>query len=247
MTVVIPALNEAAILERCLTALTSCVDPAEEILVVDNGSTDGTAEIAARVGSVRVLREERGGITYARTTGFDGARGDIIARIDADTLVSRNWVNTIRDTFVARPDVDAIAGGAAIAELSPGHCFWFRWWYRGFRAWHQRSIGIFPMMYGFNGAMRREAWEKCRSLVAMGDECVSEDVDVTISLLRTGHRLVFVPRLVVKARLFRSIDKEKLGRYYRTDGMTLARHRFGKQSRWIEDAALRVVEVDDAR
>lgn len=231
ISVVIPVYNEAPIIARCLTALLLQTDLPDEIIVVDNASTDDTARIASRFARVRVLREERQGITYARQTGFDAARCDVIARIDADTLVRSDWIEQIRADFCS-PCVDAQGGGAAIAELSPGRRFWFSWWYRGFRFWHQRSIGVQPMLYGFNSALRREAWLAARRLVSMGDDRVSEDVDVTIALLRTGHVLRFSPNMMVKARLFRSIDREKLARYYATDSMTLARHRFGNRKRW---------------
>lgn len=233
ITVVIPAFNEAHIIRRCLAALAAQSDPADEIIVVDNASTDDTAAVASSFAGVRVISEARAGVTFARTAGFDAARGDVIARIDADSLVTPDWIRRLRCAFDSS-DLDAIGGGAGIAELSPGQLSWFGWWYRGFRFWHERAIGVRPMLYGFNSAMRREAWERARTLVAADDELVSDDVDVTIALLRTGHRLRFDPRIGVRAKLFRSIDREKLARYYRTDGITLARHRFGRRSRWIE-------------
>lgn len=236
LSVVIPAHNEAAIISRCLAALAAQSDPVDEIIVVDNGSDDDTGRIAAACGA-RVVEEPRAGVTYARTVGFDAAQGDVIARIDADSLVMHDWAFRLRAAFAAG-DVDALGGGAGIAELSPGRWCWFGLWYRGFRLWHQRSIGVAPMLYGFNSAMSRAAWQRARGLVAMDDECVSDDVDVTIALLRAGQRLVFDPRVRVRARLFRSIDREKLARYYRTDGMTLARHGYGRRSRWIPGSAM---------
>lgn len=235
VSVIIPALNEALVLRRCLDALHACPQPPDEIVVVDNGSTDGTVALAASYPLVRVEIEPRKGVSYARTTGFDTARGDIIARIDADTIVHSSWAKAVRDAFASHPERDAAAGGASVAELSPGRLFWFSLWYRGFRWWHERSIGVTPMMYGFNGAMRRSAWQRARELAAMDDQCVSEDVDVTISLLRTGSRVEYEPRMRVKVRLFRSIDREKLSRYYRTDGLTLARHQYGNPRRWISE------------
>lgn len=234
VSVVIPAHNESRIIARCLCAVLEQTDPVDEIIVVDNGSDDATAQIARGFAGVRVIHEPRAGVTYARTTGFNAAGSDVIARIDADSLVRRDWAACVRRAFV-RGDVDAVGGGAGIAELSPGGWCWFGWWYRGFRLWHQRSIGVRPMLYGFNSAMRRAAWNDARHLVAEGDEAVSDDVDVTIALLRTGHRLSFDPRIGVRARLFRSIDREKLERYYRTDGITLARHEFGRRSRWVAE------------
>lgn len=233
VSVVVPTLNEASRIHRCLEALARQADPAEEIIVVDNGSDDETVAIARRFPRVRVVTEPRRGISYARLTGFDAARGDIIARIDADSVVRGDWVDRIRSLFDS-DGVDAVGGGAAIAELSPGGTFWFGWWYRGFRAWHQRSIGVRPMLYGFNSAFRRTAWQNARHLVETDDLEVSEDVDVTIALLRTGHRLHHAPGLMVKARLFRSIDREKLTRYYRTDSLTLTRHGYGNPRRWVQ-------------
>ena len=223
--------NEARIIARCLRALAGQSEPADEIIVVDNACTDGSDRIAARFPGVRVVTEPRQGVTFARTAGFDAARSEVIARIDADTVVPPTWIARIRDDF-RDPTLDGQGGGAAIAELSPGPRLWFAWWYRGFRLWHQRSIGVRPMLYGFNSAFRRRAWLEARQLVGHGDDLVSEDVDVTIALLRTGHRLRYAPDLIVQARLFRSIDGKKLSRYYETDSMTLARHRYGNQRRW---------------
>ncbi|RKQ84402.1 glycosyl transferase family 2 [Mycolicibacterium mucogenicum 261Sha1.1M5] len=231
ISVVIPMHNEARIIARCLRALEAQTEPADEIVVVDNCCTDRSAAIARRFPGVRVVDEPRPGVTFARTTGFDAARSDVIARIDADTIVPPDWIARLRSDF-RDPTLDGQGGGAAIAELSPGEHLWFAWWYRGFRAWHQRSIGVRPMLYGFNSAFRRHAWLEARPLVGLGDEQVSEDVDVTIAMLRTGHRLRYAPDLIVRARLFRSIDRKKLSRYYETDSLTLARHRYGNRRRW---------------
>lgn len=245
ISVVIPVLNERRVLARCLDALHAQTEPVDEIVVVDNGSSDGTAELAAGYPLVRVLQEPNRGISYARTTGFDAARGAVIARIDADTVVAPDWAAVLRRVFAAEPEASAVAGGAAIAELSPRGRFWCFWYLRVFRAWHQRSIGVRPMMYGFNGAIRREAWPLVRGELAMGDERVSEDVDLTISLLKTGHRIVLRHELRVKAKVFRSIDVSKLRRYYRTDEYTLARHGYGNPKRWT--AAPEATEAADAR
>lgn len=231
ISVVIPAFNEERIITRCLQALADQTDPPDEIILVDNGCNDDTIRLATQFPRVRIITEPRPGVTYARQAGFDASHGDVIARIDADTVVHAGWIARIRQDFTD-PGLHGQSGSAAIAELSPGNLFWGSWWYRGFRFWHQRSIGVTPMLYGFNSAIRREAWLSARHLVTMGDEQVSEDVDVTIALLRSGHRLRYSSRMLVKARLFRSIDRKKLARYYATDSMTLARHQFGNTKRW---------------
>lgn len=237
ISVVIPALNEERLLPGCLAALSAQTDAVDEIVVVDNNSVDRTAEIARAVPGVVVVAESHAGITYARTAGFDAARCDIIARIDADSIVAPDWAATIRREFSADPALAAIAGGAAVAELSPGSRFWMKIHYRLFRFWHERSLGVAPMIYGFNGALRRSAWEVIRGKITLGDTQISEDVDVTICLLSSGLRIKFVPQLVVKAHLFRTMKVGKLSEYYRTDGVTLRKHQYGNPKRWESEKA----------
>lgn len=232
VSVVIPVLDEEKTIVACLRALMDGSDVPDEVVLVDNGCSDRTVRIALAFDGVRVVHEPRPGITFARTAGFDSASGDVIARLDADSQVSRDWVRRIREIFASEVSLDGVGGGAAIAELSPADRFWFRWWYSLFRAWHQRSIRVRPMLYGFNCAFRKAAWQRARHLTGTGDREVSDDLDVTIALLRTGHTLRHIPDVFVKARLFRSLKREKLRQYYLSDALTLARHRVGNPRRW---------------
>jgi len=231
ISAIIPALNEARILHRCLDALVAQREGVDEILLVDNGSTDDTAAIARSYPGVRVVAESRPGIAAARTTGFDAAHGTLLARLDADSIVAPDWAASIRRAFAERPELDGLGGGAAIAELSPPGRYWFDIHYRAFRWWHERSICVHPMLYGFNSVIRRAAWERARELVSLDAEGISEDVDLTIAVLRTGGRLASAPEVLVKARLFRSLAPQKLTDYYRTDDLTLARHDWGNPRR----------------
>ncbi|SDS95673.1 Glycosyl transferase family 2 [Friedmanniella luteola] len=109
-SVVVPALDEAAHLGRTLRSLLGQqVDQPVEIIVVDNGSTDGTADVA-RAHGVRVLHEPRRGVCAARQRGAEAARGAIIVSTDADTVHPSGWLRTIDATFTARPDAVAVAG-----------------------------------------------------------------------------------------------------------------------------------------
>lgn len=91
LTLVVPVYNVAPYLSRCLESLAGLVPPADEIIVVDDGSTDDCPRIlagfAARLPQMRVIRQENGGLSAARNTGLDAARGKYLAFVDSDDFV----------------------------------------------------------------------------------------------------------------------------------------------------------------
>ncbi|MFN8193726.1 MAG: glycosyltransferase family 2 protein [Nocardioidaceae bacterium] len=109
-TVVVPAVNEERYLPACLASLAAQdFDGEVEVVVVDNGSTDRTAEVARRLGA-RVVQEPRPGVCFARQAGTEQARGQIVVSTDADTTFDRGWLTRIDRRFRARPDRVAVAG-----------------------------------------------------------------------------------------------------------------------------------------
>ena len=92
LSIVMPVFNVASYLPRCLESLAALDPPADEIIVVDDGSTDDCprilAEFAPRLPQMRVIRQENGGLSAARNTGLDAARGRYLAFVDSDDFVS---------------------------------------------------------------------------------------------------------------------------------------------------------------
>lgn len=89
ITVIVPAYNAAPFLPAALASIRAQTDPPEEVLVVDDGSTDGTAEVGARHAgglNLRVLRQANSGAAAARNHALREARGRWIAFLDADDL-----------------------------------------------------------------------------------------------------------------------------------------------------------------
>lgn len=224
LSVAIPVLDEEELIGDCLDALRQQSDPVDEIIVVDNGSTDGTVDIA-RAAGVTVIEEPRRGITYSRNTGFAAASGDILARIDADTFVSDGWAAAIRRAFTRDPELAGLAGPAGITRLSRGDRIVGRTAYEAFRAVHERLIGDGPLMYGHNMALRRSAWERIRDLVTTGDDRISEDVDIALALHHTGQRVEYEPGMLVTIAVERTMHPGKLRRYSRADRLTTAKYR----------------------
>jgi glycosyltransferase involved in cell wall biosynthesis len=111
LSVVIPAYNEERYLPVCLRALREQTYPADcyEVIVVDNASTDATADTAWRLGA-RVVHEPVKGIARARQAGFEAAQGRIIASTDADTVVPACWLAHIAGHFIRDPDLAGVCG-----------------------------------------------------------------------------------------------------------------------------------------
>lgn len=108
--VVIPCFDDAVLLRRCLTAFATQTTPPDEIVVVDNGSADDSAAVAAEFGA-RVVDEPRRGITWATRTGFDASACDVMLRTDADVRPAPEFVEKLH---AAWDDADANSG--------PAHC-----------------------------------------------------------------------------------------------------------------------------
>lgn len=225
LSVVIPARNEASILGACLAALGDLTDPVDEIIVVDNDSTDGTAAIARSHAGVMVVAEPRHGITYARNTGMDTATSALIARIDADTVVTPGWARAIRRAFAADPELSGLGGPAGFTRLSTGDRVVGRAAYGLVRAVHEIIVGGGPVLYGHNMAIRRSAWARIRDLLTTGDGAISEDLDVTLALLHTGQKIAYEPEMLVTIAVERMLQRRKLARYQRANELTMAKYR----------------------
>ena len=183
VSVVIPVKNDAGLLDRCLHALRAQSRPADEIVVVDNDSSDDSGLVALRHGAV-VIDEPRPGIPAASAAGYDRASGEIIARLDADCVPSSDWLQRVEEAFVEMPDVVAVTNGArfvdgprllrgASAALYLGAYF----------STMSLALGHVPL-FGSNFAMRRSGWLAVRNEVHRTDAMVHDDVDLSFHLGR---------------------------------------------------------------
>jgi len=107
-TVVVAAYNAASTLGECLSSIRELNYPDYETIVIDDGSTDSTSEIAGRAG-VRAIRVEHHGLAAARNAGVGAASGEVVAFIDADARADRDWLYHLVET-IERRDAAAAAG-----------------------------------------------------------------------------------------------------------------------------------------
>jgi O-antigen biosynthesis protein len=123
VSVVVCSYNGAATLEKCLQSLV-CLDyPNLEVILVDDGSTDHTPEIAARFPVIRCIRQENRGLSAARNAGAEAATGDIVAYTDSDCVPDETW---LRYLVAAMQDQKVAAvGGPNVPPNEDGwvaHC-----------------------------------------------------------------------------------------------------------------------------
>jgi glycosyltransferase involved in cell wall biosynthesis len=119
ISLVIPAYNEEKYIGDCLDyAIKNSEGRFFEIIVIDNASSDRTAEIAASRPGVRVVREDKKGLTKARQRGLEEASGDFIAYTDADTRLPKKWFETALDVFSKNPKAVCLSGPYIYYDLS---------------------------------------------------------------------------------------------------------------------------------
>jgi glycosyltransferase involved in cell wall biosynthesis len=186
ISVVVPAYNEEEFIRACLDAVLRQGEPVHEVIVVDNGSGDGTLRaLAGYADRVTLLHEPRRGVHHARNRGLDAATGDVIGRIDADTRLTPGWSRAVRETF-EEPAVQAATGpvtyyDVALAGLVDGGDAVFR------RVWNR---GPLDWLLGANMAIRATAWRRVRPALC-ADDGVHEDIDLAIHLHGDEQTAVF--------------------------------------------------------
>jgi glycosyltransferase involved in cell wall biosynthesis len=181
VSVVIPVKDDGRELARCLRALAQQNRRADEIIVVDNASSDASALVARHAGATVVTCDEPG-IPAASAMGYDSASGQIILRLDADCVPGGDWVKTMVDAFARRPEIAAFTGGAHFID-GPR---WLRAplisvYLGAYAVVGSTSLGHLPL-FGSNLGLRRDAWRSIRSEVHRHDPDVHDDYDLAFHL-----------------------------------------------------------------
>jgi poly-beta-1,6 N-acetyl-D-glucosamine synthase len=195
VSIVVPAYNEAAGIEQAVGSLAASEYPEFEVVVVDDGSTDGTGELVEAMGlhRVHVIREPNRGKAEALNTAVAAASNEVIVAVDADTVFEPGTL-----TELVRPLADERVGAVAgNTKVGNRRSLLGRWqhidYVTGFNL-DRRLLDVFgsmPTVPGAIGAFRR------RALVEVGgfsSHTLAEDTDVTIALSRRGWKVVYAEK-----------------------------------------------------
>ncbi|SCL16906.1 Glycosyltransferase, catalytic subunit of cellulose synthase and poly-beta-1,6-N-acetylglucosamine synthase [Micromonospora rhizosphaerae] len=192
VSVIVPAYNEAANIAATVRSLVASAYPALEVIVVDDGSTDGTAEIVERMRlrGVRVIRQANAGKPAALNTGIRAARAELLVLVDGDTVFQPDTVYRLVQGF-ADPTVGAISGNTKVANRRRLLGRWQHLEYViGFNL-DRRMYDVLecmPTIPGAIGAFRREV---LLGVAGVPSDTLAEDTDLTMKVLRAGWRVVY--------------------------------------------------------
>lgn len=217
VSIVIPAYNEERTIRACVVAALEQTVPADEIVVVNNRSTDSTAAMLEALKTefpeaplVILDQNDEQGITPTRNFGFNAATGEVLGRIDADSILEPEWVAEVKKLFTD-PTVGAATGPMIYYDMPLR-----RWGARADDNMRRALLKLtkeYHFVFGSNMAIRASAWRDIRDHVCNdADVEMHEDLDLGIHLFDRGHKIVYGPKMVsgMSARRLDSKPKDYL-------------------------------------
>ena len=236
VSVIVCAYNAERTMDRCLASLEKLNYPNYEVIVVNDGSTDATREIAERYNYVRLINQENKGLSEARNVGLRAATGAIIAYTDSDCMADPDWLTHIVARFLSTnfgavggpnlspPDDSLVASCVAVSPGAPTHVL--------------LDDEVAEHIPGCNMAFRREALESIGGFDPIF-RAAGDDVDLCWRLQNKGYKIGFSPAAVVwhfRRNTVRDYLKQQRG-YGKAETLLYFKHpyRFNVlgQSRWF--------------
>jgi cellulose synthase/poly-beta-1,6-N-acetylglucosamine synthase-like glycosyltransferase len=192
VSVVVPAYNETMGIEDTVRSLVASDYPDLEVVVVDDGSTDGTAEVVTRLAlpGVVVVRQDNAGKSAALRHGIRIAKAEILILLDGDTVFEPDTIRRLVQPL-ADPKIGAVAGNTKVGNRNRllgrwQHIEYVQSFSLDRHLYH--LIGVMPTVPGAVGAWRRRALEECGGFK---DDTLAEDTEATMGLCRAGWRVAY--------------------------------------------------------
>ncbi|HRN70694.1 MAG TPA: glycosyltransferase family 2 protein, partial [Candidatus Woesebacteria bacterium] len=190
VSVIIPAYNEEQMIATCIQHVLNQKEKADEILVIDNNSKDKTPEIIKNYPVTYILEKEQG-IIPARNKGFNEAKGDIIARTDADTRVPLDWIEKIKKDFTEN-DILAVTGPVTFYDLPVNSPLLSNMFTYELKVMFNQYL-----LFGPNFAIKKSLWDIIKEKVCLNAKEVHEDFDLALHVPDPQKNVFFDPHLVV--------------------------------------------------
>jgi glycosyltransferase involved in cell wall biosynthesis len=193
ISIVIPVYNDGDSLSDCLAAIKKLDSKPYEVIVVDNNSTDHSARVAASYPWVKLIKEPKQGVVHARDCGFNAVKGDIIARIDADTILSKDWIAKVCQIMNDDKQLVAVSGSPDYYDfLFPRQLNYLD---RIVRSYLEARLKDRVFLHGSNMAIRKSAWDMVKRNLCI-TAGIHEDMDLAIHLQEEGFKVGYDKSLV---------------------------------------------------
>jgi peptidoglycan-N-acetylglucosamine deacetylase len=193
-TVLIPAYNEEAAIVQTVSSALACDYPKLEILVVDDGSTDHTAELVrTNFGSesrVRLISQPNHGKPSALNRGLAEATGEVTISIDGDTIVDPEAIARLVRHF-ADPKVGAVAGNVKVMNRNRWLTRWQALEYITSQNLEKRAFDLLNCIPVVPGAVGSWRTSLLRANHGFSGDTVAEDTDLTLTIRRDGWKILY--------------------------------------------------------
>lgn len=220
LSIVIPAYNEEKYVGICIASVLKEIENSQreiEVVVVNNASTDNTKKVAESFVGVKVIDEFNKGLVRARSAGYNGSNGDIVANIDSDGWLPKGWIENVFQEFEKDSKMVALSGPYIYPEMSwLFNCIVKLWYWIGlaFSLFNQHIIHRGAMLQGGNFIVKRSAMEKIGGFDT-SIEFYGEDTDVACRISKVGKvKFTFNLPMYTSSRRFKGDGIIKTGFNY---------------------------------
>ena len=195
VSIIIPTFNAASRIHHCLDALLPQAAASDgEIIVVDDGSSDGTGDIVRRYQSVRLITQVNSGPASARNRGAAEAKGDIILFTDDDCVPTNGWLQAMTEAF-QDPDVVAVKGAYRTLQKA--------WIARFVQLDYEDRYRLMATLRGidfvdtYSAEFRRDRFLELNGYDTSFPVACAEDAELSYRMSERGWKMIFVPTAIV--------------------------------------------------
>jgi glycosyltransferase involved in cell wall biosynthesis len=196
ISVIIPVFNDPDNLGLCLASLRDSEDRPLECIVVDDGSTDKSVEVARELGAKVLSTGGRLGPACARNIGARAASGDVLLFIDADVCVESGTIGKIRAEFDSDPTLDALMGSYDNEPSIPAFVSQYRNLLHHYA--HQSSAGKAATFWSGCGAIRKSVFLDFGGFNEMYQAPAIEDIELGYRMAQAKRNVILCPDVQVK-------------------------------------------------
>ncbi|MGF1514139.1 MAG: glycosyltransferase [Elainellaceae cyanobacterium] len=196
ISIVIPVYNGGESFKRCLESLKDSDRPADEVIVVSDGDTDGSWKVAEDFGATVLRLPASGGPARARNVGAKAASGDVVFFVDADVTVHPETIGQVEQAFIQMPELGALIGSYDDAPGADNFLSQYKNLFHHYT--HQKSAEKASTFWGACGAVRRAAfWAVGGFDESYRKPCI-EDIELGYRLTRAGYPIRLYKHIQVK-------------------------------------------------